>query len=87
MTRRVGSRVARKWPAAVFLLVLPFSASGCIWLAVPSLAYSGYKYEKKQDTPQSSSQSKRVSSKHTSTKRSSSKLTNGRSSSDDSSIE
>jgi hypothetical protein len=87
MTRRVGFRVARKWPAAVFLLVLPFSASGCIWLAVPSLAYSGYKYEKNQDKPQSSSQSKRVSSKHASIKRTSKKHTSDQSGGNGSSIE
>ncbi len=29
-------------------LVLSISASGCLWLAIPGLAYQGYEYEKKQ---------------------------------------
>jgi hypothetical protein len=37
----------RGWPVAVVLaFVTMVSCSGCIWLAIPSLAYEGYKYEK-----------------------------------------
>ncbi len=57
MTRRGRFRVVRKWLASVLLLVLPFSLGGCVWLAVPGLAYSGYKYEQKHNSPQVSSQS------------------------------
>ncbi len=65
MTRRGCFRVVRKWLASVLLLVLPFSLGGCVWLAVPGLAYSGYKYEQKHNSkyeqkhnsPQVSSQS------------------------------
>jgi uncharacterized membrane protein YebE (DUF533 family) len=31
------------------LAAASLGASGCLWLAVPSLAYQGYKYEKKKD--------------------------------------
>ncbi|MGA2409195.1 MAG: hypothetical protein ABSG46_02260 [Candidatus Binataceae bacterium] len=30
----------------IIAVVAAFSCSGCIWLAIPSLAYEGYKYEK-----------------------------------------
>jgi hypothetical protein len=35
------------WPLTIVLAVVTLvSCSGCIWLAIPSLAYEGYKYEK-----------------------------------------
>lgn len=43
---------------AVFVLALatiPVGLSGCLWLAIPSLAYQGYKYEhNKNEKPQTS---------------------------------
>ena len=37
----------RGWPWAIALATVTMvSCSGCIWLAIPSLAYEGYKYEK-----------------------------------------
>lgn len=36
-----GFRVA----AAALLILLAAGCSGCLWLAIPSLAYQGYKYE------------------------------------------
>ena len=50
MKTRAG--VAKKekrlsWPlTAVPAVIAMASCSGCIWLAIPSLAYEGYKYEK-----------------------------------------
>jgi hypothetical protein len=32
------------------VVVLASGFTGCIWLAVPSLAYQGYKYEHKTDS-------------------------------------
>ncbi len=44
--RKDGWRsVAARLAAAVALLAMSAGCSGCLWLAVPSLAYQGYKYE------------------------------------------
>ena len=37
--------------ALVGLLVAGLRLSGCIWLAIPGLAYSGYQYEKTGKLP------------------------------------
>jgi hypothetical protein len=34
----------------ILLVLLAFWSSGCIWLAVPELAYEGYKYEHESKT-------------------------------------
>lgn len=49
---KIRAGVAKKekglsWPlTAVLAVIAMVSCSGCIWLAIPSLAYEGYKYEK-----------------------------------------
>ena len=40
---------------AIALGVLALGLSGCLWLAVPSLAYQGYKYEKGKKKDQQAS--------------------------------
>lgn len=36
-----------RWPlVAMMAIVTALSCNGCIWLAIPSLAYEGYKYDK-----------------------------------------
>ena len=40
----VGSKLAAAAMLAV-LLAMSAACEGCLWLAVPSLAYQGYKYE------------------------------------------
>lgn len=46
---------------------LSLSSSGCLWLAIPSLAYQGYKYEKKSEQQDKSAKqrSSSPSSDHT----------------------
>ena len=57
---RTGERVARSqaaWGTTVRVLALMgvlvagLGLSGCIWLAIPGLAYSGYQYEKTGKLP------------------------------------
>ena len=51
------------WPLSVVLAAVTLvSCSGCIWLAIPSLAYEGYKYEKTGSFTGSSSSSSASSS-------------------------
>jgi len=38
------------------LALLTVSSSGCLWLAVPELAYEGYKATDKNNTPDPSAQ-------------------------------
>jgi hypothetical protein len=51
---------------AIALAALSAGASGCIWLAIPSLAYQGYKYEHPDKTASKSSASKKKSASSTS---------------------
>lgn len=46
-----------RWTAAVAALLAAFSLSGCLALAVPSLAYQGYQYEKQQKQDEQASTS------------------------------
>ncbi len=39
-------------------LLLSVSLSGCLWLAIPSLAYQGYQYEHKEQSAEASSRAK-----------------------------
>ena len=39
--RRLGFRIA----ALALLIVVAAGCNSCLWLAIPSLAYQGYKYE------------------------------------------
>lgn len=42
----------KSWPLITLVVIAAACAcSGCIWLAVPSLAYMGYKYEKTGTIP------------------------------------
>jgi uncharacterized membrane protein YebE (DUF533 family) len=34
-----------RFAAAALLIAVVASCNGCLWLAIPSLAYQGYKYE------------------------------------------
>jgi hypothetical protein len=40
-----------KLVALIGLLVVGLGLSGCIWLAIPGLAYTGYQYEKTGKLP------------------------------------
>ena len=57
---RTGELVARSWAGAgtgvrvlvlVGMLIAGLGLSGCIWLAIPGLAYTGYQYEKTGKLP------------------------------------
>ncbi len=43
-------KFSRRLLAAAALAAVSLPASGCLWLAIPSLAYEGYKYEKSEKT-------------------------------------
>ena len=57
-----GTRV--KVLALMGLLVAGLGLSGCIWLAIPGLAYSGYQYEKTGKLPGMPSTSQASSGSH-----------------------
>ena len=45
MKRRAGFTPGRAVLVALALFAFCTACAGCLWLAVPSLAYQGYKYE------------------------------------------
>jgi len=45
MKRRKTLHAGRTILVAFGLIAIGTACSGCLWLAVPSLAYQGYKYE------------------------------------------
>jgi hypothetical protein len=57
---------ATRWRvlAVMGLLVAGLGLSGCIWLAIPGLAYSGYQYEKTGKLPGMPSTSQASSGNH-----------------------
>ena len=59
---RSGSARFRSWPLIALMLIgTAITCDGCFWLALPSIAYEGYKYEKTGSltgSPSSSSTSK-----------------------------
>jgi len=50
------SRFVRRLGLIVLLACMAASSSGCIWLAIPGLAYSGYQLTEKKDSATDSSQ-------------------------------
>ncbi len=61
------SRFLRNAVLVLALAAFPVGLSGCLWLAIPSLAYQGYKYEhKKDEKPQNSSTQKSTTQKKSS---------------------
>ena len=48
----MGSRIRKiKMLALAGLVIAALGLCGCIWLAIPGLAYSGYQYEKTGKLP------------------------------------
>jgi hypothetical protein len=92
-TRAEGAKKGKKglggWPLPVVLLAVTMvSSSGCIWLAIPSLAYEGYKYEKTGSfTGSSSPSSSSPSSSKSQDSNSNNNNSSGGGSSEDHSIE
>jgi hypothetical protein len=39
------SKVIGAWAMFAALFAMSAACSGCLWIAIPSLAYEGYKYE------------------------------------------
>jgi hypothetical protein len=66
---RIWARSGARWLLmAAVAIGMATSCAGCIWLAIPSLAYQGYKYEHGGGSQTTSSQqntSKQSKSSHT----------------------
>ncbi len=58
-------RFMRRSLVVVALAVLSVGVSGCVWLAIPSLAYQGYKYEHPDKTTTSGKRGSTSQSKPT----------------------
>lgn len=56
-------RFVRRSMLAIALAAVSAGASGCFWLAVPSLAYQGYKYEHPDKTKAASHRQQAASPK------------------------